>query len=420
MYRRLIAFGVAVAAVALTAMVIPLALAARDVVQIQELGEAAARARAGAATWERLWREQGRDSLPQPTDDQVTYLLPPDTIAGPQPRSDAADVVQQALRGSTSTELVDGWGYAASPAFLGQVQIGAVLVSVSPSGMREDLWPRLFAIAGVSGFLLGLAGLASWRLAGQTVAPLTALTGTAYQVADGDLSARAPASDLPEIDQVARALNRVTERVQELLAEDRSTTAELAHQMRTPLTVLSVDIDGVADPTVRERLRDDLDEVQRMVDEIIDTARRPVREGLVARCDAAALVAQRVQFWQVLAEDQGRSLGYESAPGPLWVRLTAEDLTTAVDIVLQNVFVHTPEGAGLRVSVTPMAASTVQITVADEGSGMQARTTTGPGSTGLGLSIAERVARASGGHLEITSSSRGSVVSLILGLAALP
>ncbi len=422
MDRRLIAFGVAIAAVALTAMVVPLALSARDVVQIQELGEAAARARAAAAAWEQEWRQEP-GSLPESDAEDETYFLPGGGVSGAPPRSDAAAVVRQAATGATATATKAGWGYAASPAYLASGLEGVVLLSVSPSAMQEDLWPRLTAIGLVSAALLGLSALAAWRLARQTTAPLTALTATAHAVADGDLAARAAVSSLPEIDQVGRALNRVTERVQELLAEDRSATAELAHQMRTPLTVLSVDIDGVVDATVRERLRDDLDAVQRMVDEIIDTARRPVREGLNARADAAAVVAQRVRFWEVLAEDQGRPLRVEIDPGPLWVRLTEQDLTTAVDILLQNVFVHTPEGTAFRVSATAAsagsAASTgsVAVTVADDGAGFSLGAPAGPGSTGLGLSIAARLARASGGSLAV-DAGHGTAVTLELGPAA--
>ena len=115
--------------------------------------------------------------------------------------------------------------------------------------------PRLAALAGVSLVLLGLAGGTAWWLARRTVAPLRDLEETANAVAAGDLTARAPAFGINEIENVGVALNRLTGRVQELLHEEREYTAELAHQLRTPLTVLSVDVDGVTDPTVRERLR---------------------------------------------------------------------------------------------------------------------------------------------------------------------
>ncbi len=404
------------AAVALTAMVIPLALAARDVVQIKELGEAAALARAEAAHWEGEHREEGPGAVPESSADNVTFIAPSGATVGPQPAPDSAQIIAAAHSGVTSTTTADGWGYAASPAYLAGGQTGVVLVTLSPAAMREDLWPRLAAIAAVSGVLLGLAALASWRLAKQTVAPLAELTLTAHRVADGDLEARAQSSTLPEIDQVALALNRVTERVQELLADERTATAELAHQLRTPLTVIRVDIDGVPDPAVRDRLRDDLEEVQRMVDEIIDTARRPVREGLVARCDAAAVVAGRIRFWQVLAEDQVRTFRADVEDGPFWVRLTPEDLATAVDILLQNVFVHTPEGTPFSVLVAPARDGMVDVTVTDEGPGFHRNEPTGSGSTGLGLSIAARLAQASGGRLQV-DTSKGTAVTLVLGPA---
>lgn len=417
MYRRLIAFGVAVAAVALLALVIPLALSARDVVQIQELGEAAARARSAAAQWEELVRTEGPGAVPTPGQGE-TYL-DRGRMVGQPPAPQAADVVGAAASGQTATAAVDGWGYAASPAFLGTGPPAVVLVTQTPQQMTEDLWPRLAAIAAVSLALLGLAALAAWRLAAQTAAPLTALAATAHRVADGDLTARAQPTDLAEVDQVGVALNRVTERVQELLAEQRSSTAELAHQLRTPLTVLSVDIDAVADPVVRERLRDDLEQVQRQTDEIIEVSRRPEREGLHARCDACAVIAQRVQFWAVLAEDQGRPLTVDIPDGPLPVRLTEQDLATAVDILLQNVFVHTPEGTAFGISVLARPDGSVAVEVADEGPGFAGSVAGGPGSTGLGLSIAARVAQASGGALRTSAAGiHGASAVLLLGPAA--
>ena len=114
------------------------------------------------------------------------------------------------------------------------------------------------------------------------------------------------------------ALNRLAQRVQELLADERANAAELAHQLRTPLTVLSVDIDGVTDPEVRARLTEDVLALQRQTDEIISTARRSAREGLRARCDAAAVVGDRARFWQrVLAEDQHRAATVSAPPTPV-------------------------------------------------------------------------------------------------------
>jgi signal transduction histidine kinase len=214
-------------------------------------------------------------------------------------------------------------------------------------------------------------------------------------------------------------------RVQELLAEERAGAAELAHQLRTPLTVLTVDIDAVSDDEVRARLTEDALALQRTTDEIIDNARRTTREGLRATCDAVAVVADRVRFWQVLADDQRRATRLALPGEPIIVRLTETDLATLVDILLQNVFSHTPEGAGYDVALTSEAGGAARLTVADSGSGFPARPATSPsvrlrpGSTGLGLAIAGRLAQASGGRLDLANTpSGGAVVAVILGPAA--
>ncbi len=61
-------------------------------------------------------------------------------------------------------------------------------------------------------------------------------------------------------------------------------------------------------------------------------------------CDAALVVAERAAFWWPLAEDQDRQMTVEVAAGPVPVFVAADDLATCADILLGNVFAHTPEG----------------------------------------------------------------------------
>ncbi len=418
MYRRLIIFGLAVCASALVAMLVPLALSARDIVVANHLSEGAAQARAYANEWQQQGGDHGETLIPVPppdSDGSVTLFGPKGEVVGPNPPQ-AARVVEAAFRGATASDVVDSWGYVTAPAYFDD-DFGVVLVSLTPQELREGLVARLAALAGVSVLLLSIAGGTAWWLARRTVAPLRALEQTADSVAGGDLTARAPSSSITEIEHVGVALNRLTLRVQELLNEEREYTAELAHQMRTPLTVLSVDVDGVADPVVRERLQDDLSAVHRMVDEIINTARRSTREGLVASCDVAEVVRERGAFWKVLAEDQHRRFQQSVPEGPLPARLTTDDLTSALDILFQNVFLHTDEGVDFGVDVT-QEDGLIDVTVWDSGPGF---TTSEPeqdtvGSTRLGLSIARKIAQASGGVMEIRHRAQGGAeVTLRLG-----
>lgn len=434
MYRRLILFGLAVCAAALVATMIPLVLSAQDTVRADAMARAADRARAVAAEWEDAERER----RPPPGDDDhdeddehhtyaelvsgdregsgtVALIGPGDEVVGSPPSRGAAGVVRTAATGNPTALVVEGNGYAATPAYLDEGR-GVVLVSLTPADLREGLGSRLAALALLAALLLTCAAAAAWLLARRTTAPLRDLTTTAHRVADGDLTARAPRSEVPEINDVGVALNRLTGRVDELLAEQRSETAELAHQLRTPLTVLSVDIDAVAEEPVQERLRDDVESLQRMVDEIITIARRPAREGLRAECDAASVVRERAMFWHVLAEDQGRSAHVDVPDGPLPVRMTAQDLAAAVDILLQNVFMHTQEGTAFGVRVTG-SSDGARVVVWDEGPGPVAGSDPrAPGTTGLGLSIARRLAQASGGDLELGSRTDGGFeAALVLG-----
>lgn len=418
MYRRLIIFGLAVCGSALIALLVPLGLAARDIVQADQISQAAAKARGVANDWQ---RQSPQDDKAPPFDPpqggspgEVSLYYPDGRVQGPDPQG-AARAVEAASRGGAASDIVDGWGYVTAPAYFDE-EIAVVLVSLTPEELREGLMPRLAALAGVSLVLLGLAGGTAWWLARRTVAPLRDLEETANAVAAGDLTARAPHSSINEIAHVGAALNRLTGRVQELLREEREYTAELAHQLRTPLTVLSVDVDGVSDDEVRDRLRDDLSGVHMMVDEIINTARRAGREGLHALCDAGEVVQDRVRFWEVLAEDQARVFEHRIPDGEMLVRLTPDDLAAAIDILFQNVFLHTLEGTAFGITVTADTAW-VDVTVWDHGPGFDVEPSDSDtvGSTRLGLSIARRLAEASGGTMVVDSGPGGASVRLRLG-----
>jgi signal transduction histidine kinase len=434
MYRRLVTFALLVVTVAATVLVIPLALSARDLVRSANLSALSDRARSLADAWESAavgtapeddggaGTDRGEGAVPVirlPGDPGEVILIYPNgaVVGGPVPPG-AAGVVASAKSGTAASVDTGGSGYAAAPAVFDE-RSGVVLAVAGPEQMAEGLGPRLMALAGLCALLLVGAGLAAWQLARRTAAPIRRLAGTADVMAAGDLEARAEPSRIPEVDDVAVALNRLAARVQELLQEERAAAAELAHQLRTPLTVLAADVDAVSDPVVRQRLNDDVLTLQRTTDEIITSARRTSREGLRASCDAAAVVADRAAFWAVLAEYQGRDMQVEGTGGdPLPVRLTEYDLTTAVDILLQNVFVHTDEGVPLRLSVSSDPEGMVAVSVEDAGTGLEPQSATGerPGSTSLGLAIAERLAQASGGWLERGAGGLGGArVVLVLG-----
>jgi signal transduction histidine kinase len=264
---------------------------------------------------------------------------------------------------------------------------------------------------------LGLALLAvsvglGLLLARTFLRPISELGATAEQLAGGDLSARVPPSDIKEIDNAGTALNRLAGRVVELLGLEREEVADLAHRLRTPVAALRLDADSLPEADSTDRLRADVDRLDRMVDEVIREARRPLREDIPSSADVCAVARERAAFWVVLAEDQDRALALDIPPGPLPVAAEARDLGDALDALIGNVFSHTDEGVGFQVAVGTDDGAGAWLEVSDEGQGFASsavleRGLSDSGSTGLGLDIARRLAERSGGSIEVGSTASG-------------
>jgi signal transduction histidine kinase len=293
-----------------------------------------------------------------------------------------------------------------------------VQVFVPEETLRAGVTRTWLVLAGLGIVLMLLALVVADRLARTMTRPVTDLAGIAHRLGSGDLDARATPDGPPEVREVATAVNRLAGRIGELLAAEREGAADLAHRLRTPLTALQLDVEALP-AADRERLLDDVDALSRGIDEVISEARRNVREGLAAHCDAAAVVRERVRFWSVLAEEEGRRVTVDLPAEPAPVRLSSADLGAAVDALLGNVFAHTPEGTPVSVTVRPGRAGGTELVVADTGPGMDERAVdrgrSGTGSTGLGLDIARRTAESSGGDFRIVSTPGGTTVTLGLG-----
>lgn len=317
-------------------------------------------------------------------------------------------------------ELLDPVGAANGSTY------AVVRVLVPNSDLLAGVTRARLALIGLGLILLGLALLVGYQLARSFLTPIRALATAAESLATGDLSTHVTPAGPPEIRQVGELLNRLAARIGELLRGEREQVADIAHRLRTPVTALRLDADGLVDDQERERLTADVDEMARMVDAVIQEARRPVREGALPLCDAGVVVRERVGFWSVLAEDQVRYLHTDIPIGRWPVRIDAVDLGDAIDALLGNVFEHTPEGAGFAIRLSPAGSGWISVIIDDTGPGFPDedvidRGRSLAGSTGLGLDIARRTAESSGGRLRLsTSAANGGRVTLILGPPTTP
>jgi signal transduction histidine kinase len=303
---------------------------------------------------------------------------------------------------------------------LAQVQAGPYLVRVWASGSTlrdgEKGWWLLLAAVSIGLLLVGVVG--AEVVTRRIVRPLVETAATARALSAGDTTARAPTGGPREVADVGASVNRLADRIDELIAEERETVADLSHRLRTPLTALRLDAETLTDPADAERVGNHVSELERMLTAVIRAARRPQREGRMPSCDATAVVGERVAFWSALTEDQQRASTVELPAEPLAVRAAEEDLAAAVDALLENVVAHTPEGTAFAVRLAAVPGG-ARLEVSDEGPGLPAdapvRGRSDRGSSGLGLDIARRCAEASGGSMTVGAGrSGGAVITLDL------
>ena len=353
--------------------------------------------------------EQVRSTLGEP----VTVFLGDGQVLGDQrPRSQS--VLLASSGRAFSSDSANGTREVLFPV-IGRSDGTAVVRIEIPGAKLTRGVVAAWVVLGVLGVtLLALALFVADRLARSFLRPVHALTDTAARLGGGDLQARVRPGGPPEVAAAGRAVNRLGSRIEELLREERETVADLSHRLRTPVTALRLDADELHDPEERDRLAADVEELSRSVDQLITEARRPMREGIAAACDAAVVVGDRVAFWSVLAEDTDRAMTVEIPDRPMPVRLTQADLAVAVDAILGNVFAHTPDGVAIDVRLLARPSGGALLVVEDDGPGLPGpevvgRGQSGAGGSGLGLDIVRRSAEASGGCMQLAQGSKGGL-----------
>jgi len=322
----------------------------------------------------------------------------------------SGDEVQRAVDGEAFT-VVDGDGGRVLLPIVRGDGTTVVRTLVAEDELRRGVREAWFGIIGLGVVLLAVALAIAHRIGRRISEPLLDVAGTAHRLREGDLAARAEVGGTEETQELARALNGLADRTTELLSTERAAVADLSHRLRTPVTALRLDAEAVSDTDVAERLQLHVATLQRTIDAIVKEARRPVRTDLAPGCDAAATVRERLEFWRPLADDQQRPLEVVLPDAPVPVPLDRADLTDLVDVLVDNVFAHTPEGTRLRVSLRHDPASPQAVLrVTDAGPGFGAVRVPRTGSTGLGLDIAARTAAGVGGSLRVGAARNGGAV----------
>jgi signal transduction histidine kinase len=317
---------------------------------------------------------------------------------------------------------------------------GRVLFRQAGAGTVEVFVPALApgtAELGLGALLLGVGALAAGvgavaaaRRVRPVVADLSALTARADAIGRADPPPEPPPAPdtpappdtpedtppepapthVPETAALADALTAVTARFAAARDLERRLAADLSHRLRTPLTVLTLDVDAIGGGPAAERVRATVAALERDVDALISPA--SAADAGAARCDVAEVVKQRMRVWSLLAQFEGRRCELSPAQGPAMIALAEDDLGAVLDALLHNVFAHTLKGTAFAVAVV-RHAGWVTLVVDDAGPGVAdpvaalKRGVTTDGGTGLGLDIARDAVETAGGTIHIERAALG-------------
>lgn len=286
-----------------------------------------------------------------------------------------------------------------------------VTVEESRSTIAREVGRTLLIIGAVALLAIISAVLLAVRQGNRLASPLTDLAETAERLGSGDPRPRHKRYGVPELDRVADVLDASAERIARMLTAERRLAADASHQLRTPLTALSMRLEEISvtdDPeTVKEEANIALTQVERLTDvvERLLTNSRDPRTGSAVAFDLDEVIKQQIEEWRPAYRSTGRALVRSGKHGLRAVG-TPGAVAQVLAALIENSLMHGGGTVALRTRVT---GNQVVIEVTDEGPGVPAelgarifeRTISGRNSTGIGLAVARDLAEADGGRLEL-------------------
>jgi signal transduction histidine kinase len=391
--RRLLISTLAVAVVAVLLLGLPLAF----VLSRLQAGEASQELRRDATTLATGLQERINSGLPADAA-QVARSLPDRYVTI---RQRGAELISVGIRPPTGDTIT---GRASTRDF-------SVMVAADDSFVSGRIADSYVLIGSLSLLAVAVAVVLAVLQARRLTRPMLELARAADLLGSGAARPLGRRYGLPELDRVAEGLDGSAQRIAELLSAERAFAVDASHQLRTPLTALSMRLEEMIaaanyPDVVQEEGAAALAQTERLaevVGQLLGRARRSV-SGTPALASVDDIVAQQVVEWDPAFRRVGRKLEVSGEKG-LRAYVTPGSAAQVIATLLDNALVHGEGTVTIRTSQTPRS---VVVEVRDEGKGVPPelvprifeRSVSGtPGGTGLGLSLARTMAAADGGQV---------------------
>ena len=266
--------------------------------------------------------------------------------------------------------------------------------------------PILLVLVGVDIFIFRRALL-----------PLRQASEIAKSIGPSRTDIRLPLKELPgEVRPLVRAINQALDRLDQGFRSQRDFTADAAHELRTPLSVLRARIDMLEDQDGTAPLKRDIDAISHIVGQLLDITELDALEiDENERADLHEACAEVIKSVAPLALRQGREIGLLGVSGPVWVQGNSEMIKRALRHLADNAIKHTPPRTAIEFTIEPNG----RVIVSDQGPGVPIderdhvfrrfwrRDRSKIGSTGLGLPIVRRIAELHGARINLENRPTG-------------
>lgn len=313
---------------------------------------------------------------------------------------------------------------------------GTFVATAFTEAGRREISDVVRTVAVVAGLVLLATALVALLIAARIVQPIRRLTALTARISDDDLSQRIPITEgsHDEVSELGANFNAMMERVERGFVAQRRFLDDVAHELRTPITIVQGHLDVLGDdPAERaetvEILTDELSRMNRYVDDLLVLAQAERPDFLRPQ---RVVVADLVESWSVRFGSLGRRRWVVEDVAEGTAVVDAQRLTQAVLNLAQNAVRHTRPDDVIALSVTrrgaldaPDGTDILVVTMRDSGEGIdpevvdelfdrhiRSASSRTEGGIGLGLSIVDAIAVAHGGSVSAASSPDGATFTL--------